>query len=355
MMQLEQPKILKLGFYPYTYVRTSVMKSMLFRKEDYQRMLKMGFNEIAKLLQESSYKNEINSFAADYSGADLLELALIKSLAGSFKKLMMISPKELSLLIKQYAKRKDVEDIKTILRGKFTKSDENTIVRSITGAGTLNYEFLLSLIKKESVEDILKDNKLVDFSYFDEALKDMKEKNSLVAIENILDRNYYEQLIKFSKILPREGGLFRSFISKEVEILNILTLLRLKRAGFSRGELAKFIIQSHELGGSRIKSLANLESMDEIAKSLEGTEYEDAVANGIEEFRKSGSLIMLETRLYKHLLKHSILLLHQHPLSVNVILGYMFAKDIEVRNLKIIIKGKQLGLEEQFIESQLVF
>jgi len=55
------------------------------------------------------------------------------------------------------------------------------------------------------------------------------------------------------------------------------------------------------------------------------------------------------------LLKQSILLLHQHPLSVDVILGYMFAKDIEVRNLKIIVKGKQLGLSEEFIESQLVF
>ena len=355
MMQLEQPKSLKLGFYPYTYVRTAVMKSMLFKREDYQKMLKMSFSEIAKVLQESSYKNEINSLAADYSGADLLELALIRSLAGSFKKLMMISPQELSLIIRQYAKRKDIEDIKTILRGKFTRFDENVMKRSITGAGTLSYEFLMSLVKKESVEDILKNNKLVDFSYFDEALKDMREKNSLAAVENILDRHYYGQLIKFSKILPKEGALFRSFISKEVEILNILTLLRLKRAGFSKGDINKFIIHPHQLGGSRIKSLANLEGLDEIAKSLEGTEYEDAVAIGIEEFKKNGSLIMLETRLYKHLLKQSILLLHQHPLSVNVILGYMFAKDIEVRNLKIIIKGKQLGLEEQFIENQLVF
>ena len=64
---------------------------------------------------------------------------------------------------------------------------------------------------------------------------------------------------------------------------------------------------------------------------------------------------MLETELYKHLLKQSILLLHQHLLSVDVILGYMFAKDIEVRNLRIIIKGKQLGLSEQFMESQLIY
>ena len=356
MLKLEQPKSLKLGFYPYTYVRTSVMKSLLFNKDDYHKMLKMSFSEIAKFLQESSYKKEINALATDYSGADLLELSLIRSLAESFKKLIRISPEELSLLIKEYAKRKDIDDLKTILRGKFTNSDEKTIISSITGAGSLKYEYLLSLMKKESAEEVLKNNKLVDFSLFNEAIKEMKEKNSLVAIENVFDKYYYGHLIMFSRLLPKEGALFRSFISKEVEILNILTILRLKRARFRKEDARDYIIYSGDkLRDSKITSLANLEDLGEVAKALERTEYKEVVAKGIEEFRKSGSLIALEIGLYKHLLKQSILLLHQHPLSVDVILGYMFAKDIEVRNLKIIIKGKQLGLSEEFIENQLVF
>src|SRR3989338_11558995 len=114
MLKLETKK-LELGFYPYTYVRASVMKSLLFKKDDYQRMLKMGFSEIAKFLQESHYKNEVNQLATEYSGADLLELALNKNLANSFKKLMMISPDSLRSLINEYIKRKDIDDIKTIL------------------------------------------------------------------------------------------------------------------------------------------------------------------------------------------------------------------------------------------------
>ena len=52
MQKLEQPTSIKLGFYPYTYVRTAVMKSLLFKKEDYHKMLKMSFSEIEKFLQE---------------------------------------------------------------------------------------------------------------------------------------------------------------------------------------------------------------------------------------------------------------------------------------------------------------
>ena len=217
MLKLKEPFAetkIKLGSYPYTYVRTVVMRSALFRRDDYNKMLKMSFNEIAKFLQESNYRKEINELATQYSGADLLELALNRSLAESFKKLIRISSPELALLIKEYAKRKDIDDLKTILRGKFTNTDEKTITKSITWAGTLSYDFLVSLLKRESVEEILKNNKMMEFSMFRNALKAFNEKRSLVEIENILDQYYYSSLIKFSGALPKEGALFKNFLLK---------------------------------------------------------------------------------------------------------------------------------------------
>ena len=355
MLKLERQKKLKLGCYPYTYARTAVMKSLLFNRGEYHKMLKMGFSEIAKFMQDSNYRNEINALAAELSGADLLELALNRNLAESFKKLIRIAPYELALLIKEYTKRKDIEDLKTILRGKFTNTDEKTIRSSITAAGTLSFDFIVSLLKKESIGEILKNNGIVDFNLLKSGLKDLDEKNDLIGIENSLDRYYYSNLMQFSKILPKEGALFRNFLLKEVEALNILTLLRLKKAKFGKEAIKDFIITSRGLIGSKIVALAALDDFDEFSRTLEKTEYKDIISKGIEEFKKTKSLIALETELYKHLLKRSILLIHQHPLSVDVILGYMFAKDIEVRNLKIIIKGKQLGLSEEFIESQLIY
>ncbi len=358
MLKLEEPlkhEKIKLGFYPYTYVRTVVMRALLFRRDEYHKMLKMSFSEIAKFLQESHYKREINELATKYSGADLLELAINKNLASSFKKLIRISSFELGLLIKEYAKRKDIEDIKTILRGKFTNTEEKLILNSITAAGTLSYEFLISLLKKESIDEILKSNKIVDFSLFEDGLKYLKEKNSLVGVENTLDKYYYSHLIQFSNILPKEGALFRNFLLKEVEILNLLTLLRLKKAKLAKEAVKDFIILSgNKAKDSKMAKLIDLEDLGQLSKALEKTEYKSMVVKGIEDFKKTGSLIALETELYKYLLNKSVLFMHQHPLSIDVILGYMFAKDIESRNLNIMLKGKQLGLKEEFIESQLI-
>ncbi len=353
---MEEPEKIKLGFYPYTYVRTVVMRALLFKRDHYIKMIKMSFNEIAKFLQESHYRKEINELATQYSGTDLLELALNRSLAESFKKLIRISSPELALLIKEYAKRKDIDDLKTILRGRFTNTDEKTISKSITGAGTLSYDFLVSLLKRESVVEILKNNKIMGFSLFKNALKAFNEKRSLVEIENILDQFYYSNLIKFSSALPKEGALFRDFLLKEVEILNLLTLLRLKKAQFKKEVIKNFLILSGDKAeDAKIMQFAATDDLEQLSKAFQRTEYRNTISKGIEYFKKTNSLIMLEIELYKHLLKRSILFMHQHPLSIDVILGYMFAKDIEVRNLKLLVKGKQLGLSEQFIESQLIY
>ena len=63
-----------------------------------------------------------------------------------------------------------------------------------------------------------------------------------------------------------------------------------------------------------------------------------------------GALLRIEIALESMLLEKSILLFHQHPLTVDVVLGYMFAKEIEVRNLRIIIKSKKLEFTEDYIK-----
>ena len=329
------------------------MKSLLFKKEAYQKMIKMTFSEIAQFLQESHYKNEINALATEHSGTDLLELALNRNLADSFKKLIKISPSELNSVIMEYAVRKDIEDIKTILRGKFTNAPEKSIASSITSAGTLSMEFLTSLMKKDSIEEILKNNRIVDFSLLKDGLKDLNEKKTLASIENAFDKYYYKRLVKFSKLLPKQGALFRDFLAREVEILNILTLLRLKKSKFGKDVVKKFIIPSRRLT-SELLNWADMDDLDQILEALGKTEYKGAIEKGVEEFKKNGSLITLEIELYKYLLKQATMLLHRHPLSVDVILGYMLAKDCEVRNLRVLIKGKHLGLSDDFIERQLV-
>ena len=69
---------------------------------------------------------------------------------------------------------------------------------------------------------------------------------------------------------------------------------------------------------------------------------------------ENDSLIQVEIALQKHVFKRILLFSHQNPLSVSVIFGYLFAKEIEIMNLKKIVKAKYLGIPADKLEPMLV-
>lgn len=345
-------KNIHLGTQPYTYARVCVMRSELLKKEEYQKIMKMKLNEIIEFLQETQYKKEINELAMNYSGVDLIEMALNKNLINTFLKLKNISKKELSYVIGIYLKRLDFWNIKTIIRGKYVKADEKEIESMLLPAGFITKDELMELMKKESIEETLKSSELVPFFKIEAACRNFKETNSLAEIENAFDHEYYEGVIRTLPRLPREGRLFMDFLKAEIETINILTLLRLKRANVNKEKIKEYMLTIK--GAGLLHALAETEDTEGLIGLMERTRYSEIIKKGVDEFKEKNTLMKIEIELYKNLLRKSLLLLHQHPLSVDVILGYMFAKEIEVKNLKMIIKSKQLGLEDEFIEEQLV-
>ncbi len=343
-------KKLSLGKHPYTYARVSVMRSELLSKEDYHRLLKMDLNEIISFLQSSAYRKVIDELGIKYSGMELMEIALNKNLVNTWNKLKRISKKELDTIIDSYLERADLWNLKTILRGLHTGTRHETISSMLLPAGKLSESDLDSLIKSDSLEEFLKKLSVAEIKQkkIGSAIDAYKEKNSIVEIENLLDREYHGRMIEFSKTIPSEGKLFRQFLESEIETVNLINVLRLKRAGKTKAEVPAYILGT----ASRfLNKLVLSENKEETAKllSLKGLSEKSISA-----FIESDSVAVIEIELGKNLLKRTRLLLHQHPLSVDVILGYMFAKEIEVKNLKMLLKSRQLNLEDEFIEQQII-
>lgn len=100
-----------------------------------------------------------------------------------------------------------------------------------------------------------------------------------------------------------------------------------------------------------IGGLVEKDSVRDVMKALHRMGYTSIT--GDEAFPEEELITQLEAELDTALLKKEVLLMHQFPLTVNVILGFMFAKEIEVKNLKVLIKGKRLGLQENYLSTLL--
>src|SRR3989338_1569882 len=352
-LKMQLRKQILLGKYPYTYARVSVMKSKLIQQEDYHKLVKMELNSIIKFLEtETNYKKEIDELAVRYSGSDLVERALNENLVRTFEKLKRISTNEVDLLVTSFLIRWDVQNIKTIIRGKFCSAESSYVESLLVPAGTFDRAELLAMIKLDSVEKILEKSKLLDRRILEFTIKNFRDSNNTVEIEDALDKAYLARMMSLSDRIPREGAFFRKFLKDEVDIMNLKTVLRLKREGMQKETVVKHLIFSGQIfGKKKLIQMAECSGLDDVFSMLKETKFNRAL-----KLDNLGAVNLsdIELELDKFHISHSFLHSHQNPLSIHTILSFMLAKHVEAVNIKRLVKAKQLGISQEVIENKLL-
>ncbi len=338
------------GKYPYTYARVSVMKGKLIKKEDYYKLIKMELNSVTKFLEtETDYKKEIDELAVKYSGSDLIERALNENLVRTFDKLKRISTKEVDLMVNAFLKRWDVQNIKTILRGKYSDASIEQIELLIIPAGTISRPDLTAMAKMDSFEKILEQSGFIEKKNIEPIIKSFRETGSIMEMENALDKAYLTEMFNLAGSIPQEGEFFKKFLMDEMDMMNLKTLMRLKREKMEKEKIMKYLLfQGHLINRKKLVQMAECTSLEEMFAVLKETKFSKILKSD------AMSLTEIELELDKFHISHSALHSHQNPLSIHTILSFMLAKNIEVLNLKRLVKARQLGISQEVIENRLL-
>lgn len=345
-----------LGTYPYMNARVRVMKGAMIGKDEYSRLIKMSPAEITKFMGETAYKKEIDELAMKYHGVDLIEAALYLNASRSFNKLIRISSGRAEMIIQAYLVRYDIYNLKTILRGNIAGMDNGEIRKLLIPAGRLDMAALDMLLKKETCSEIMVASKVVKIDKDVSAAIDECEKGKcLCSIENMLDKNYYNMLMELSLTMPKQGRYVRKFLKTEIDFLNLKVLFRLVREKLPKKDIVdKLVFSGEKLSRKKLLMLADSKDCEELYSGLSGTGYDAVLEKSMNDLRDKNELGAFEIALEKHWLRQVELMLHQHPLSVGPILGYMVGKDIEIRNLRMLVRAKVTGLDEKFMSDSVV-
>ncbi len=310
---------MRIPFSPYTYARIAVMRSRLFRKQDYERLLKMGYHEALRYVQDNHPELKLE--------ADI-DHALNASLMQVVGKLYRISNPAMQEFVRHYAMRYDMENIKVIIRSKFAGLSADEVRPALYPSLTAKPE---ELLLKNTVDDVLM---AVPF------LKQARGKE-LFEIENMLDKYYLESLYAFAQKMRGESSSVARFLLQEIEGVNIKTILRLLP---EQRSLEQYVVRPSSLVQAmlRKKNVAGILAVlrKEKRTTLDGSEPD--------------ILVQLEMELDSAVLRKEALLMHQEMLSAQYIIGFLFAKEIEVRNVRTLIKGKKLSVKPDYLEKMLV-
>jgi V/A-type H+-transporting ATPase subunit C len=343
---------LESGNYPYVTARVRAKKAALLSEDVYERMLQMEIPQIARVLSEGAYKAEILALATKASGVDLIELATSRNLAAVFRQIIGFSEGELRQMIAWYLDRFDVQNIKTIVRGKLFGASSTEVQEDLVPAGSMGEAYLRSLIDLPSLDDIF--DKL-DGTIYAAGLEALGKKASEVAKwnewEDRVTRLYYDSLLAVVPERTEGTRLMREFLRREIDIVNLKTLLRLWASKstpsydmfidggleITKDELAKMVTMDVNALAAGLREYALTEDLSARLKDLQALGVGQLV-------RSVEKLHLLEAGRYAHV----------NPLSVLPILDYIVRKEREVQNLRIIVRGRESRMAPDVIRDLLV-
>ena len=340
------------GNYPYVTARVRAKKAALLSADTYERMLQMEIPQIARVLGEGAYKAEILALATKTTGVDLIELATSRNLAAVFTQIIGFSEGELRQMIAWYLDRFDVQNVKTIVRGKLFGASAAEIQEDIVAAGSMRESLLFSLIELPTLDDVFD---RLEGTIYAQALEGPGKKPSEIQKwnewEDRVTKLYYANVLAVVPERTEGTRLMREFVRREIDIVNLKTLLRLW-ASKATLPYDAFIDGGLELPKDDLAEMLTLDANGLTARLREyllteelSTRLKDLQALGVGQLVRSDEKIhLLEAGRYAHV----------HPLSVLPILDYIVHKDREVQNLRIIARGKESALPSDVIRDLLV-
>ena len=174
------------------------------------------------------------------------------------------------------------------------------------------------------------------------------EKN-IQLVEAKLDKIYLTHSLWVSRQAKCEF-LEKMFLI-QIDLTNIRTFLRLREMAKGRDYLEKCLISRGVL--EREHFLKSFEgSLESFVESLKFKDYYEILKSGIEHWKKSGSFSFLE-KLFDDFLLNFVKRAKYISFGIEPLIGYLVAKEMEVKNLRTVIVGKFNGLSPEVIRGRL--
>jgi len=179
--------------YDYVNARIKGMKSRLLAPPVFETLiLKPDVESIIAELENTPYKEEIEKATVQYSGIKCIEVALRKDFTNAFRKILdFMKGGESETYINILLSRWDIQNIKTILRGKNIHMTSAEIVECLVPAGQLDDTTLIELIKQPDVKAVIDLLATWGIEYakpLTRNFKEYSEKRDLTILEYAIDK-----------------------------------------------------------------------------------------------------------------------------------------------------------------------
>ena len=317
--------------------RIWVLETRLLDKPKVERMIEApSASEVLRILNETEYSN----VSANIKRPEDYEEILTAELKRVYDLVYEISP--VKEVVKIMSLKYDYHNAKVLLKGKVLGKDLSSMLIKL---GDLD----LQEIKRKIDGDNLKSLNGTLGKGVQEAMKAFEETKDPQKIDIIIDKYMYKELVEIKKSLNYK--FIDNLVKAMIDTTNIRTLLRIKKQNKGREFAEEVIVDGGAIDSSKLVALLN-ESPENIMSKLQSTIYSDLIKEGFEGYIATESASLLEKlsdNYIMELMKSSKLV----TFGPEKILSYIYAKETEIKVIRIIMVGKLNNIAEEVIRERL--
>ena len=344
----------------YVNARVHGMSSRLITNHGFERLIAQpSLDGIITELEKTPYREEIVEARILHTGINCIEYALRKNLMKTYRKVLdLVDGEKSARYITIFLKKWDIQNIKTIIRGKNILTPNEEITDCLIPAGTMDEISLIELVKQPDVRSVVDLMATWEIEYavpLTRYIGEFFERKEIGTLEYALDEYYFESSLKELSKKRNDDRVVRNLIGTEIDTRNIRTALMMVRDSVSAEDAAPFLLKggkeiSHEL----ILTMIRTKKISEAIRLLEPTSYR--FLQSVPDIEVSqGKISALEKELDRFLIRSGIAMFRGDPLSFTIVIGYLWAKLNEITNIRVIARCREAGMPDELMESEIFY
>ncbi len=324
------------GDYAYASARIRAMETKLLDDNRLERMIDApDAEEALKMLSEAQY-----GFSGELGNVYSFEKLLSDEMEKCFAVLSEITPQ--IDIIKAFRRRFDYFNVKVLLKAEFSNQEPPSILME---TGTISGEDMKRIIDEREYGGLT--------SIMRDAIEQTHDVFSRTqdpqTVDLIIDRASYQQLV--ADLNEIESPFLHKLAEINVDITNIKMFIRAKSMNKAWDFMERLLLD----GGAVTKKTFfehSDKSVDELVEGIRFTRYGDAVREGWEIAKKGRNISGLEKRMDNYLMEF-VRKARTVTMGVEPLIAYLYAKEAEIRNVRIIMTGKMNKLPADLIRERL--
>lgn len=313
-------------------VRIRHAEKKLLTKQQLQRLADAkNLEDAIKLLNETSYSSELSKLDRPENYEQVLSEVLNKT----YKEAMEISPDK--SLVEILSCKYDYHNLKVLVKENILKEKFDSMYCMLDGN---EIEAFRELALKND-EGLSKDFKeCLDFF---EITKDPQD------IDIFIDKKYFEKVLSLAEEFKLE--MITEYFKAMIDFINLRTFIRCRKQNQVKETLEKVLIKGGDIETDKILDMF-YEDIEILPIKLKAYKIGRVLSKIVEEYKNTNSLNSFEKSMDGYLVEIVRKAKSIHY-GAEVIFSFLFAKELEIKNLRLILVGKVNGLSADFIKERL--